>query len=298
MPEIVEIKRYVEFIRKHLHNNNIIDIKIIGGRYKKHGPFDGYQKLRKDIKDTNILEINSKGKFIYFIFNNNMVLFNTLGLSGGWVYKDKNYVHPDIGEFLNVNDVERYHKTSLKHCNIEFVLEKGSLYFFDILSYGTMKYDTVEALDNKLKKLGPDLLDFNTTLEIFSYQLKHKRNMNKVIGNVLMDQKTISGIGNYLRADCLWLAKISPFRKIKKLSDNDIKKIFISIRSLVWSDYNYKLAIKHNIIDKDFKRPNDYNRDFFIYWQDTDIHGNKVHTQELYEGSQKRTIYWVPKIQK
>ena len=38
------------------------------------------------------------------------------------LYKDKNYVHPDIGEFLNVNDVERYHKTSLKHCNIEFVL--------------------------------------------------------------------------------------------------------------------------------------------------------------------------------
>jgi formamidopyrimidine-DNA glycosylase len=274
MPEIVEIKRYVDFIRKHLHNNMIVNINILSGRYKKHGPFDGYKNIKKSLP-LKLIEINSKGKFIYFIFENEMVLFNTLGLSGGWVYKDTKIHHPNIGEFLNVNDIEKYHSTSLKHCNVEFVLEKGILYFFDILSYGTMKYTTKEMLDKKLKKIGPDLLDPITTLEIFNYQLKKKNNLNKMIGNVLMDQKTISGIGNYLRADCLWIARISPFRIVKNLSDNDIKNIFISILSLIWSDYNYKLAIKNKIINKKFKRPNDYDRDFFIYWQDEDIYGKK-----------------------
>jgi formamidopyrimidine-DNA glycosylase len=297
MPEIVEIKRYVDFIRKHLHNNMITNINILGGRYKKHAPFDGYKNIKKSLP-LKLVEINSKGKFIYFIFENQMILFNTLGLSGGWVYKDSSFHHPNIGEFLNVNDIEKYHSTALKHCNIEFVLEKGTLYFFDILSYGTMKYTTKEELDKKLNKIGPDLLDPTTTLEIFNYQLKKKKNLNKMIGNVLMDQKTISGIGNYLRADCLWIARISPFRIVKNLSDNDIKNIFISISSLVWSDYNYKLAIKNKIINKKFKRPKDYDRDFFIYWQDEDIYGNKVKKEELYEGSQKRSIYWVPKLQK
>jgi hypothetical protein len=30
------------------------------------------------------------------------------------------FIHPKIGEFLNSNDVEKYHATSLKHCNVEF----------------------------------------------------------------------------------------------------------------------------------------------------------------------------------
>ena len=44
--------------------------------------------------------------------------------------------------------------------------------------------------------------------------------------------------------------------------------------------------------------PNDYERDFFVYKQNTDINGYNVKKEELYEGSQKRFIYWVPKVQK
>jgi len=303
MPEIVEVRKYVAFIRKHTHNNMVKEINIINGRYKKHGPFEGYKKYVKELP-LKIKEVNSKGKFIYFIFENDMVLFNTLGLSGGWVYSKSSinshpsFVHPKIGEFLNTNDVEKYHATSLKHCNVEFKLNEGYLYFFDTLSYGTMKLTTIEDLEKKLKKIGPDLLHLDTTLEIFSQQLKTKKNLGKKIGIVLMDQKTISGIGNYLRADCLWLAKISPHRLIKNMDDTKIKELYHSIQKLIWSDYDYKYAVKHKIIGKKFKRPSDYGRDFYIYWEEEDIHGNKVKTEELYEGSQKRTIFWVPSYQK
>jgi formamidopyrimidine-DNA glycosylase len=303
MPEIVEVRKYVAFIRKHTHNNMVKEINIINGRYKKHGPFEGYKKYVKDLP-LKIKEVNSKGKFIYFIFENDTVLFNTLGLSGGWVYSKTSlnsqpgFVHPKIGEFLNTNDVEKYHATSLKHCNVEFKLNEGYLYFFDTLSYGTMKLTTMEDLEKKLGKIGPDLLHLDTTLDIFSQQLKTKKNLGKKIGIVLMDQKTISGIGNYLRADCLWLAKISPHRLIKSMDDMEIKELYHSIQKLIWSDYDYKYAIKNKIIDKKFKRPSDYNRDFYIYWEEEDIHGNKVKTEELYEGSQKRSIFWVPSYQK
>jgi hypothetical protein len=30
-----------------------------------------------------------------------------------------------------------------------------------------------------------------------------------------------------------------------------------------------------------------------VYYEDTDIYGNKITKEELYEGSQKRFIYWV-----
>lgn len=53
MPEIVEVKKYVDFINHYLHNNTIKQIKIIGGRYKKHGPFQGYKRLIKHLPITN-----------------------------------------------------------------------------------------------------------------------------------------------------------------------------------------------------------------------------------------------------
>lgn len=46
------------------------------------------------------------------------------------------------------------------------------------------------------------------------------------------------------------------------------------------------------------KIPSYYNRLFFIYREEIDIYGNKVFKKELYEGSQKRFIYYVPSIQK
>jgi formamidopyrimidine-DNA glycosylase len=113
------------------------------------------------------------------------------------------------------------------------------------------------------------------------------------IGIVLMNQKLISGIGNYLRADILWLSKISPFRKVNKISEQEFKLMYHNARVLTWGDYDKKYAIKHKIITKKDKLPSDYKRDFFVYYEETDIHGNKIIKEELYEGSQKRFIYWV-----
>ena len=107
-----------------------------------------------------------------------------------------------------------------------------------------------------------------------------------------------AGVGNYLRADALWMAKISPFRKVKDVSDGELKLLYTSIRGLIWGDYDYKNGVKKGYISKTLKLPNDYHRDFFIYRQDKDINDNIVKKEELYEGSQKRFIYWVENIQK
>ena len=141
-------------------------------------------------------------------------------------------------------------------------------------------------------------MEETTTLELFKQQLKKKNNLDKPIGNVLMNQKVVAGVGNYLRADVLYLSKVDPFRKVSKLTDNEIKDIFNNCKILTWGDYDKEEAIKMKIMTKSTKLPADYKRFFFIYQEDTDILGNKVLKKELYEGSQKRFIYYVPQIQK
>ena len=94
-----------------------------------------------------------------------------------------------------------------------------------------------------------------------------------------------------------WGARVSPFRKVGELSDEELEIIYKSMRALMWGDYAPEEARKKGYIGGDFKIPHDYGREFFVYRQEIDIEGRKVVKEELYEGSQKRFIYWVKEIQ-
>ena len=312
MPEIIEIRKYADFIIKYFQNKEIINIKILNGRYKKHKPFENFYKFKNHLP-LKLMDIKTKGKLLYMIFNNNYYILSTLGLSGGWCFFSKNK-----DKFLfskNVDDYSQYipdnrtlvdyaHKfnsylnNSLKHLNIEFQTNEGSLYYFDTLSFGTLKCITnTNDLTIKLNKIGPDIMNETTNYYLFSLQIKKKINLEKSIGNVLMNQKIISGIGNYLRADILYLSRISPFRLVKNLNDTEIKIIFDNCKILTWCNYDLKKAKKLLIYNKFIKLASNYNRLFYIYKQDKDIYGYKIIKEELYEGSQKRFIYYVPELQ-
>ena len=204
----------------------------------------------------------------------------------------------DYSEFISEDQIQSYINNSLNHLNVEFITKKGSLYFYDILSFGTIKIIKSDVeLNKKLKKIGDDIMDEDTTFEIFKNQIIKSNNLDKAIGIVLVDQKIISGIGNYLRSDILYISKINPFRKVKNLNNKEIKKIYNNSKILTWGDYDKDEAKRLNIINKNTKLPSYYKRMFYIYNQETDMYGNKVIKKELYEGSQKRFIYYVKEIQ-
>jgi len=295
MPEIVEVRKYCDFINENMMNQNITNISILNGRYKKHKPFEGYHMIKKYLP-LKFIKAQSKGKFIYITFENNIILFCTLGLSGGWTFlSDKKYLFPNIVEYLNINDIKQYHDKSLKHLNVEFKIATGSLYFFDMLSFGTLKaIDNIITLEKKLKSIAPDVMECNKK----TFNDIIRCHPSKMIGLVLLNQKIISGIGNYLRADVLWMAKVSPFRYIKNITPKEINKIYRAIMALTWGNYDIKFAIKNKLVLKSTRLPFFYKRDFYIYNETNDIYGNHVKKEELYEGSQKRFIYWCPSYQK
>ena len=305
MPEINEVRHYADFIKSKMKNKKIIDIKILNGRYKTHGPFTKYESLKKDIP-IKLLDVKTKGKFLYMVLENDYYIFSTLGLSGGWCYLKndaKKYSFSKVvdgyAQYSLKESISGYLNNAIKHLNVEFKIDQGSLYYYDVLSFGTLKViQGIEELNKKLKLIGPDIMEHDTTLEVFKNQLLKPKNLNKAIGIVIMNQKVISGIGNYLRADILYLSKISPFRKVDKLSNKEIEEIFKNSKILTWGDYDIKMAKKLKIITKETKMPNDYDRMFFVYSYDEDIHGHKIIKKELFEGSQKRYIYYVPEIQK
>jgi formamidopyrimidine-DNA glycosylase len=296
MPEIVEVKIFSDFIYKNVGNTKLLNINILNGRYKTHGPFDHYNKFI-NMLPLNLLNVKTKGKFMYMSFASNVFIGITLGLSGGYFYKKNNsdkYVHGYNNEIIGSTIENNYIKKALNHLNVEFQFENGSIFFYDQLSYGTIKiFETVGEIENKLKTLGIDIMEPHTTLQMFIDKITKKTNQNKEIGLVLLNQKIISGIGNYLRADALWLSKISPFRLIKKLSNSELELLFNNIRLLTWSTYDYDEGVKLKIIDKKNKLPVNYKNEFLVYDRKTDILGNIIKKELLGE----RHIYWVENYQ-
>ena len=328
MPEGIEIRKFADIIRHNVEGHMITKINILKGRYTKK-PFDGFQDLEKNLP-VKVISVKTKGKFTYIKLQSSkgdgddkvFWLFNTLGLTGGWTVcgKTKNsladvhnsrylksdkhqglvFAYPIIWEYISNNNLSYWFEQALDHLNVEFVMDNGlRLYFYDQLSFGTLKVIESKAdLEKKLKELGADIMDEETTFEVFKTQITKKVNCKKMIGNVIINQRIISGVGNYLRADALWMSKISPFRLVENITDKELELLYKSIRALMWGDYDYDFALKKGFINKGFKIPHDYGREFFIYQQETDLDGHKVSKKELFEGSQKRFIFWVESVQK
>jgi len=108
-----------------------------------------------------------------------------------------------------------------------------------------------------------------------------------------------------LRAEALYIAKISPFRTIKNLSKDEINMLWDILVQLAWFYYNENKGRQLNIINNKYKLsakykksgPSKYKPDegyFHVYRQNTDTLGNKVLKKEI----NNRTIHYVPNIQK
>jgi endonuclease VIII len=304
MPEVIEVRTYADFIKEKILNKTLQDIVIQNGRYKNKRPFEYYKELVKELP-LKIKDIESKGKFMYIELSNGMFLGFTLGLSGGWFFRSsgsKSLIHGlDFSSKYSVENKEKYEgyfQKSLTHINVEFKTSVGDLLFYDTLSYGTIKvFKNEDELEKKLKSIGVDIMDETLDFNSFRERIFLKKNLQKPIGNVIVDQKTISGVGNYLRSDALWMAKISPFRKVKDIDDKELKILHHDLRALIWGEYNKKAGLKMKIIVESDKLPQDYKRDFFVYQEEDDVFGKKVVKEQLYEGSQIRYIYWVKERQ-
>ena len=217
MPEGPEAKIMVDSLQKYI-GSNLTDLKITSGRYIKHKLPNNYSKFLKDLS-SKIKEINCKGKFIYFILENDWTIWITLGMSGHFVFR------------------------KYKHSHYTFETSKGKFYLDDVRNFGTINFNKLNDkkcnLNERLGKLGLDPLQEKITFEQFleKYNRFAKRSKNKLIAVLLLDQKFIAGIGNYLRSDILYVADINPQKKLSELSKKKLEDLYNAILKIMKESY-------------------------------------------------------------
>eukprot|EP00324_Dicrateria_rotunda_P005385 CAMPEP_0206159974 /NCGR_PEP_ID=MMETSP1474-20131121/6343_1 /ASSEMBLY_ACC=CAM_ASM_001110 /TAXON_ID=97495 /ORGANISM="Imantonia sp., Strain RCC918" /LENGTH=220 /DNA_ID=CAMNT_0053561027 /DNA_START=252 /DNA_END=914 /DNA_ORIENTATION=- len=169
------------------------------------------------------------------------------------------------------------------------------LIFRDQRKFGKLEYFTKEELDSKLSELGPDVVNDKITKTnfraIFRKTITKKQAKTKLISNVLLDQRIISGIGNYMRADILYHSKLSPYRTIEQLSDEDIERLRESCRTIA---KNSAKAGGHTISNYFLPTGEPGSYKALVYGKEETDNGVKIQKDTI----AGRSIYWSPSVQK
>ncbi len=280
MPEGPQVKRMVEKLSTHIQGTKILNIISHDNRYSPSGTqlrgaaAEFLKQSRAAV--LTIGEIGCHGKFIYLrIRGSNPVqdqwrVFHTLGMGGGW-------------------SVSRKPKKNL--C-LELVLESQtrtepfSIYYYDSRRFGTFKFlagdEGIYALQRKLtKELGPDLLDQKNPISLPEFQARFKaRKGTWTVAQALMNQAVVAGIGNYLKAEIMHTALVSPHRTLESLTDEEIARLHAASLDHINRDYQAK---------KDRSAP---RYTFSVYNRKTCRDCKKPVKRE--KTADKRTSHWCP----
>lgn len=272
MPEGPEVRTIVDGLNEELKGEKIFSIEFTdSGKYRDKVPdhfhcFEGNLPLR-------IKSVECRGKFIYFVLKNEHYIANCLGMSGIWsIFEPDEKLPKHTCMILNLKD-----KKALFIDQRHF----GSVYFY------MNKCDLMKKLD----KIGPDFLNDNISYETFKSRIVSHPRMN--IANLLMDQSIISGVGNYIKSEVLYRARISPHLSVSEIDEERLEKLYTSIGKVMKSSYKNRGMSQENYVDLKGKK-GDYVNFLKVYRKKKDPKGNIVKAEKV---KSSRTTYWVPDVQ-
>ena len=221
MPELPE----VEIVRQSL--NKIIKGKIIKKVLVRNRNlrFKVPQNFERTLKNQKIIKVNRFSKYLILFLSNNVCLIH-LGMSG-----TIHLIHKKKKRLMTNTSFYQSAILPKKHNHIEIFFDNFRLVYNDPRRFGYFQIiENPKMLDTKLKKLGPEPFNIRFNLDYLYSFLKNKE---KNIKNFLLDQNFISGIGNIYASEILYLSKIKPDKKGKKLSKSDLRKILINSKKVL-----------------------------------------------------------------
>jgi formamidopyrimidine-DNA glycosylase len=283
MPEGPEVRVIADYLTRYI--GGLVTGVYVDEKSKYRGLLPNLDKLKFPL---SIHDINTHGKIIIFQFTTGVHFTSQLGMTGRWFLEKKN--HSNL--WMNIKTPEDIDITLYFDDSRHFGLFDIHL---DILSFskkiiGSTGIDFLKVA----MKVYSNNITYDEKLEIYKTNLQKwtisLRKTKRKIGEVLSDQKIFSGVGNYLRAEIMYYAKVHPERKCCDISSKVNEDIFKETLRIIYESY-----INKGLTIRDYCDPGGNKGTFqtVVYGKTEDPHGNPVKTMKM--GSQ--LIHWVPIVQ-
>jgi len=181
MPEGPEIRRAADRLGRVLTGQTPENVELL---------LPGLARHAAKIRGQRIVGVQPRSKALLIHFDGGHSLYSHNQLYGRW-YVVRTGKIPRTGRSLRLAIHTRDHSALLYSASDIAVLSAAQLERHPYLS-----------------KLGPDLLDPETTLADLRAHVEDERFRRRSLASLLLDQAFLAGLGNYLRSEILYVAAL------------------------------------------------------------------------------------------
>ena len=167
-----------------------------------------------DLDGRTVDGVESRGKHLLIRFDGGLVLHSHLGMRGSWhLYGPRQrwrfpahsaWLELAAGDAVAVN----FNGSSMR---IVRAAELGR--------------------DPRLARLGPDLLDPELTDAAAAAAVRAAPQAQ--VGEALLDQSVVAGVGNVLKSEACFAAGVDPWRRLGELGDEELLRVVASTRAVM-----------------------------------------------------------------
>ena len=180
------------------------------------------KSFEKSLKGRAVVAVEARGKALLTSFDNGMTLYTHSQLLGYWDFQRKTPPDPPQGS-----------------PRVYLATASGSAALHIAPKVEMWKTSEIQT-HPFLAKLGPDILDPAVTAKDFIARLGKAPFAARKLAALLLQQEFAAGMGNYLRSEVLYEARLSPLRTGASLDAGESKALAAALLAVARRSYRSK----------------------------------------------------------
>jgi endonuclease VIII len=172
---------------------------LVGQRLEAESPHPraAVTRVAERIDGLRLESVEAVGKNLLLRFEGGVVLRSHLRMRGRWFVRPRG--SPVLGRPWLV----------LRGEQLEAVQVNGPV---------------LELNQRAVRRVGPDILARPPELDTMVARLR-AQHPARAVGDALLDQTLVAGIGNMWKAEALWRARVSPWSLLGEVGDDDLRRV-------------------------------------------------------------------------
>lgn len=269
MPEGPEIRRTADRLARAVLGQPLRRVEFA---------FPALKPFERDLRGTRIEAITPHGKALLTRFGNGWTLYTHNQLYGVWKIAPAGQ-RPDTARSLRV----------------ALETERHAILLYSASDIEMWPSDEVRR-HPFLQRLGPDILDPTLDAATVAARLRDRRFAGRALTALLLDQGFLAGMGNYLRSEVLFQARIAPQGRPRDLDDAQIARLAEALLDVPRRSYRTRGIRRARGMREDYLTDTPDGFRFLVFDRTGEpclICGQPIRRQE----SGGRRLYWCPGCQ-
>ena len=210
MAEGDTVHRIARRLEQALGGREIVDVSAPNPQ----SPLRRQAARLEELRGAKLTRAEARGKHLLLHFEGDLVLHSHLGMRGSWRVRA-------AGE----SPAEERRAWVVLAVPGGEALELGG-------SHLLLRREGEIRGDPRLRQLGPDVLaaEFDAATGVDALR---GADQTRQVGEALLDQRVLSGIGNIYKCEGCWSARVDPWRALAELDDDELRRLVIEVAALM-----------------------------------------------------------------